>query len=200
MAKTHANRLISGSKVAANLTPVGALCTSCEIQPTSEFQIRPLAQLEPDQQCEVWEEAVMSADSKVVTFRQVKALVTELIGPAPEPNPPSASHSGFASSGPLRRTPFAPPAPFTLGAPFRGRGGAVSGPQRRRFIFPGGGLGAHFRVPLPPAGKLGQKKGDGPPCRFLNACRFWRQHRPVPLPWPLSTDIINISQTSENYR
>jgi hypothetical protein len=109
MGRQQANRLVDGSKVATNLTPRGVLCTPCEIQPIHEKQVRPLAQLEPDQQCEVWEEAVRSADGKVVTFRQVKALVTELIGPAPEPNPPSASHSGFASSGPLRRTPFAPP-------------------------------------------------------------------------------------------
>ena len=57
--------------------------------------------------------------------------------PAPEPKPPSVSHSGFASSGPLRRTPF-PHRPLPLGVPFRGRGGAVSGPQRRRFIVPRG--------------------------------------------------------------
>ena len=45
--------------------------------------------------------------------------------------------------------------------PFAGRGGAVSGPKSRRFIFPGGGLGAHFRVPVLPAGKFDQGKGDG---------------------------------------
>ena len=112
MGKNYANRLISGSQVMANLVPTGTLCTPCEIQPTNEAQVRRLTSLEPAQQCEVWEEAVRSADGKVVTFRQVKALVTELIGPAPEPNPPSASHSGFAYSGPLRRTPFAPPTPY----------------------------------------------------------------------------------------
>lgn len=49
-----------------------------------------------------------------------------------------------------------------MGSPFAGRGGAVSDPQSRRFIFPGGGgLGAHFRLPVLPAGEVGQKKGDG---------------------------------------
>jgi hypothetical protein len=48
----------------------------------------------------------------------------------------------------------------------------VSGPQRGRFILPGGGLGAHFGVPVPPAVQNGQKKGDGTPCRFLPACSF----------------------------
>jgi len=37
--------------------------------------------------------------------------------PAPEPKMPSVSHLGFASSGPLRRTLFAPPTPLTLGCP-----------------------------------------------------------------------------------
>ncbi len=84
--------------------------TPCEIQPIHEQQVRPLIALEPNQQREVWEKAVKTAPAgKAVTFKHVKATVKELIGPAPEPNPPSASHSGFASSGPLRRTPFAPP-------------------------------------------------------------------------------------------
>ena len=46
------------------------------------------------------------------------------------------------------------PAPFPLGCPFAGRGGAESAPQRRRFIFLGGCLGAHFRVPVSPAGEV----------------------------------------------
>ena len=61
---------------------------------------------------------------------------------------------------------------LSMGAPFAGRGGAVSGPQRRRFIFPGGGLGAHFRVPVLPEVEVGQEKGDGTRCRFLNAYCF----------------------------
>jgi hypothetical protein len=137
MGRTYAHYLVNGSQVVANLfTRVNIL------QPINEKQIRPLTVLEPEQQCEVWEEAVRSADGKIVTFKQVKALVKELTAPAPEPNPPSASHSGFAYSGPPRRAPFASPTPLPLGAPFRGHGGAVSGPQRRRFIFPGGSGGA----------------------------------------------------------
>ena len=91
MSKNYANRLISGSQVAANLSGHGApgrqLCAPCEIQPTSEYQIRPLTVLEPAQQCEVWEEAVRTADGKVVTYKQVKALVAELIGPPHSPPP-----------------------------------------------------------------------------------------------------------------
>ena len=37
----------------------------------------------------------------------------------------------------------------------------MSGPESRRFIFPRGGLKAHFWVQLPPAGKFGQEQGDG---------------------------------------
>ena len=51
---------------------------------------------------------------------------------------------------------------YFLGVPFAARGGAVSGPESRRFIFPGGGLGAHFRVPVLPPGEVGQEKGDRP--------------------------------------
>ena len=101
MGRALANRLISGSLVAANLggpisqechkTSRGILCTPCEIQPTSEYQIRPLVPLQPAQQCGVWEEAVRTADGKVVTYKQVKALVAELIGPAPSATTPKKS-------------------------------------------------------------------------------------------------------------
>jgi hypothetical protein len=84
----YAGYLIRGSRVATNLSgqdgdPGHHLYTPCEIQPIHERQIRPLAILEPDQQCEVWEEAVRSADGKTVTYKQVKALVEELVGPDP---------------------------------------------------------------------------------------------------------------------
>ncbi len=116
MGRHYAGKLISGSQVAINLSTAVDTMTPCEIQPIHEQQVRPLRTLEPAQQCEVWEEAVRTADGKVVTFKQVKALVTEVIGPAPPPNPPSASHSGFASSGPPRRALLPhPPAPYPWG-------------------------------------------------------------------------------------
>ena len=87
MSKGYANRLISGSQVAANLTPHGALCTPCEIQPTSEFQIRPLTPLEPEQQRTVWEEAVKTAPGGRVTAKHVENTAKEFIGPAPR-HPP----------------------------------------------------------------------------------------------------------------
>ncbi|MDI6752823.1 MAG: hypothetical protein QME78_00325, partial [Thermodesulfobacteriota bacterium] len=81
---SYAKYLISGSQVAANLATTVALCTTCEIQPIHERQVRALIALEPDQQREVWEAAVKTAPAgKIVTYEQVKALVTRLIGPAP---------------------------------------------------------------------------------------------------------------------
>jgi|GEM_PF-2571208 len=59
---------------------------------------------------------------------------------------------GDGSFGPLAAAQGYPCLP--LGATFRGPGGAVSGPESRRFIFPGGGLGAHFRLPVLPAGEF----------------------------------------------
>jgi hypothetical protein len=158
--KAHANRLIAGAKVATNLVqriedfsqgkeqaPHGASNENfsqaphgAKIQPTNEYQVRLLAILEPAQQCEVWEEAVRTADGKTVTYKLAKALVTELVGPAPEPNPPSASHSGFASSGPLRRTPFAP-LTLTLGCPLPWPWRGCGDPESSRFILFGGGWG-----------------------------------------------------------
>jgi len=50
---------------------------------------------------------------------------------------------------------FTGPLTLSMGILFAGRGGAVSGPVRRRFSLPEGGLGAHFRVPMLPAGEVG---------------------------------------------
>jgi hypothetical protein len=87
LGRHQAYNLIRGSQVAANLLTRVNTLHPCEIQPVHEKQVRPLSILEPDQQCEVWEEAVRSADGKVVTYKLVKALVVELVGPAP-PTPP----------------------------------------------------------------------------------------------------------------
>jgi hypothetical protein len=130
MGRAHAARMIAGSRVVANLSPHGDLCTPCEIMPTSEYQIRPLVQLEPEQQRTVWKEAVRSADGKVVTNKQVKDAVTELIGPGP------GAETAFCFS--LGARPFRAPAANTfsptglnsLGAPlpwpWRGCGGPES--------------------------------------------------------------------------
>ena len=127
--RAHAARLITGSKVATNLltsenftngakmSPIGDnFNTLVKIQPTSEYQIRPLTILEPAQQCEVWEEAVRSADGKVVTYKQVKALVTELIGPGPEQTLHLLTTLDSPIPGPAASA-FYPPAQLTCGCP-----------------------------------------------------------------------------------
>ena len=90
MGRHNAHHLMRGSQVATNLLTTGQqLCTPCEIQPTSERQIRPLTPLEPEQQREVWGEAVktFARPGKVPTYEHVRATVTALIGPAPPPPP-----------------------------------------------------------------------------------------------------------------
>ena len=62
MDRDHAGRLIRGAQAAVNLKlPCGSVYTPCEIQPIYEKQVRPLAILDPAQQCEVWEETVKTA-------------------------------------------------------------------------------------------------------------------------------------------
>ena len=83
MGRHQAYNLIRGSQVTINLLTAVNILHRCEIQPIHEKQVRPLRILELAQQCDVWEEAVRSADGKVVNYKQVKALVAELIGPGP---------------------------------------------------------------------------------------------------------------------
>ena len=111
MSKTHANRLITGSQVVENLTPRGVTMPLCEIQPINEYQVRPLVVLDPGQQCEVWEEAVRTADGKVVTYKQVKALVAELVAPPP-PAPPKALGRPRKSGAPIKYVDEDSPAIF----------------------------------------------------------------------------------------
>ncbi len=77
----HANRLIEAAEIATNLGPIGPI-------PTYESQVRPLASLEPDQQREVWKEAVEKSSSGKPTAAQVaeaarNVLEGEVIAPVP---------------------------------------------------------------------------------------------------------------------
>jgi len=53
-------------------------------------------------------------------------------------------------------------------SPFAGRGGAVSGPMHRRFIFPGGGSGGAFQGADAPGGRGRPGEGRRHPGRFLD--------------------------------
>lgn len=64
--------LIAGSLVVDNLR---IRTNSSQILPSSETQCRPLTQLKPEQQFEVWQQAVNEAGGKVPTARLVKSIV-----------------------------------------------------------------------------------------------------------------------------
>ncbi len=79
--------LISGSEVFENLQTrtIGSQSDRDEtrtigsqILPISERQVRPLTQLEPDQQREVWQQAVEAAGGKVPSGRIVKDIVQRI--------------------------------------------------------------------------------------------------------------------------
>jgi len=59
LGKTYAYQLIASSQVATNLSAAADMMRPCEIQPVHERQVRPLSILNPAQQCEVWEAAVI---------------------------------------------------------------------------------------------------------------------------------------------
>jgi len=48
----------------------------------------------------------------------------------------------------------------------------VSGPQYRRFIFPGGGLGARLRLPVLPPCEVGQRRASATCVDFFMPTAF----------------------------
>jgi hypothetical protein len=58
-----------------------------DILPTKEGQVRSLTQLEPEQQCEVWQKAVTEAGGKVPSGRVVKDIVQRIRERTKVPNP-----------------------------------------------------------------------------------------------------------------
>lgn len=73
ISKTHANRLIGSVSVMENLTPIGAI-------PVTESQIRTLTSFLPDQQRNVWLEAIEKAKSQLrpVTAMDVRDAVYKI--------------------------------------------------------------------------------------------------------------------------
>jgi hypothetical protein len=65
MTRQHANRLVRSAEVIGNLEPIGS-------KPESESHVRPLVGLSPDQQKEVWTEAVKTAPGGKVTAKHVE--------------------------------------------------------------------------------------------------------------------------------
>lgn len=71
MSRPHAYRLIEAAEVVRNLSPMG------DILPANERQARPLTALEPEQQAEVWQQAVETAPNGKVTAAHVESVVNE---------------------------------------------------------------------------------------------------------------------------
>ena len=73
--RQHAYRFIDSVKVVLNVTD------RLQSVPVNLEQTRPLARLEPDQQCEAWQQAVATAPEGKVTAAHVYKIVAEtLIG------------------------------------------------------------------------------------------------------------------------
>lgn len=66
-----ADRLIGAARVIENLTPMGVKI------PAHERQVRPLAGLSPEQQLEIWQEALESSPNGMPTGAAVQRLVDE---------------------------------------------------------------------------------------------------------------------------
>ncbi|MCL1466402.1 MICOS complex subunit MIC60 [Argonema galeatum] len=73
IARQTANRFIGAARVMENLEPMGSK------NPTNERQVRPLTQLPPAIQLEIWQEAVALAPNGIPTGAAVQRLVDERV-------------------------------------------------------------------------------------------------------------------------
>jgi signal recognition particle GTPase len=74
--RANATYLITGASVVDNLKKMST--NGLQILPTNERQTRPLTKLEPNEQRQVWQQAVEQADGKVPSGRIVKGIVDRL--------------------------------------------------------------------------------------------------------------------------
>ena len=74
--RQNANYFIAGAGVVDNLLNLTTNC--CQILPTKESQVRPLTSLNPQEQRQVWEEAVEASGGKIPSARVVKGIVERL--------------------------------------------------------------------------------------------------------------------------
>jgi hypothetical protein len=65
--RQKSNYLIAGAEIYQNLTT-----NRCQILPSTEYQVRPLAPLDPELQCQAWEQAVSKAEGKSPPARLVR--------------------------------------------------------------------------------------------------------------------------------
>lgn len=74
--RANATYLITAASVVDNL--INLSTNGLQILPTNERQVRPLTKLEPDEQMNVWQQAVEQAGNKVPSSRIVKGIVERL--------------------------------------------------------------------------------------------------------------------------
>ncbi|MHC5599025.1 MAG: hypothetical protein ACYTXC_24300 [Nostoc sp.] len=92
--RQKSNYLIAAADVYENLTticcqnlpPEDLTTNRSQILPTSEGQVRPITKLEPQEQWEVWQQAVELAGGKVPTGRIVKDVVQRIMEKTKIPN------------------------------------------------------------------------------------------------------------------
>ncbi|MBD2512869.1 hypothetical protein H6G91_37815 [Nostoc muscorum FACHB-395] len=92
--RQKSNYLIAASDVYENLTTIccqnlgieDLTTNGSQILPTSEGQVRPITKLEPQEQWEVWQQAVELAGGKVPTGRIVKDVVQRIMERTQVPN------------------------------------------------------------------------------------------------------------------
>lgn len=70
LSRRHVDRLVASSQIVANLRPIGLKL------PATETQARPLTNLSPKQQTEVWQAAVSTAPNGKVTAAHVQQVAT----------------------------------------------------------------------------------------------------------------------------
>ena len=93
---------------------VDNLCTnSAQILPNKETQVRPLTKLKPDEQCQIWLQAVAQAGGKVPPARIVKDLVMRHMGIVEDHSQKNPSSTEFVAGDvveikALKRSPLHP--------------------------------------------------------------------------------------------
>lgn len=85
LSRPHAYRMIDAAVVVENLSPIG------DIVPVNESQARPLASLPPEQQREVWQEAVKTAPPSGITAKHVQETVKRAKATGHAPPKPTAT-------------------------------------------------------------------------------------------------------------
>ena len=89
------------------------ITTGYQILPTNERQVRPLTNLKPNEQRQVWQEAVVAAGGKVPSGRLVKDAVLRHLGIVDDlnqkhPSPPELAPGDVVEIKALKRSPLHP--------------------------------------------------------------------------------------------